>query len=205
VNYRAVGNRCAVNLEDLDLPVSNERALEILQDIGFKLIPFTNVSMIEMVRQYIGIAKYRRGAAITEAPGVFDCSTLTKWAYGQRGIWIPRHSIAQRDYYDSVVTPTELTQAADLAFTTGFRNYYWGNDPTYGVGHVGLITERNTVIHAANSKTGLAEVDLKNFTKVSRGVRRLVEDDSKVITLQSPPHRIVEESKEFRWIILQRC
>lgn len=203
MNYRAVGRRCAVNLNDLKLPISNEQAINILKTRGFHIIPITAVAMIAMLREYIGQAKYRRGASLEEAPGVMDCSSLTKWAYGQRGIYLPRHSIAQRDHCSIEVKPSYI-EPGDLVFTTGFQNYFW-TDPNDGVGHVGLATGEDTVIHAANSKVGIIESPLEHFLKQSRGIRRLVPNEKQTITIESPAHIVIEESNQLRWMILQHC
>jgi cell wall-associated NlpC family hydrolase len=200
MTYHAVGNRCAVHIPSLKLPISNSAALKILRAKGFSQI---HVDTINQARELIGVAKYKRGADIRDAPNVVDCSSLMKWIYTQMGIWLPRHSIDMRDYVKESVPVNKITKG-DLVFTSGFRNYFW-DDPNNGVGHVGIATGNGTVIHAANSKLGVIESPLKGFTKEEkiRGVRRIIPLSENVITLLCPPDRIVEWSQTFRWIVLQ--
>ncbi len=92
VNYRATGNRCAVIIESLCLPISRKETLTILNEKGFTLI---KIDIIALARQHIGISQYRRGAKPSEAPVIVNCSSFIKWLYAQRGIWLPRLSIQQ--------------------------------------------------------------------------------------------------------------
>ena len=86
VEYRAVENRCAVILDSLGLSISREETLTILNRKGFAVVA---VNIISLARRCIGTSQYRRGARLSEAPAVFDCSSFTKWLYGKRGIWLP--------------------------------------------------------------------------------------------------------------------
>lgn len=142
-----------------------------------------------------------------QAPKVLDCSSLTKWIYKCRGIYIPRHSVSQRDYckeHFTIVESEENMRTGDIVFTTGKHDFYW-DDINDGVGHVGFATGEGTVIHAANSKVGIIESTFENFIKGFRGIGRIIENDSSIITIESPTHKIVEESNQFRWMILQHC
>jgi len=146
MEYRSTANRCAVALNDLHLPVSRGEIMAILNSKKFKVV---DVDIIVLARECIGVSKYRRGARLYEAPGVFDCSSFIKWLYAQRGVWLPRRSIQQRELGETI-GPSELI-AGDVVFTSGYINYYI-NDPTDGVGHVGVYTGDRTIIHAANKK-----------------------------------------------------
>ena len=95
-------------------------------------------------------------------------------------------------------------RAGDLVFTTGRINYFH-LDPNYGIGHVGFATNEGTVIHAADKKQGVIESKLNDFVKEFRGIRRLVLDDSNITTIESPADSVVEDSDQFRWMILQQC
>lgn len=198
MEYRVAGNRCAVRLDNLELPISNKEALTILERKGFAVI---DVDIIEISRQCIGMAQYRRGARPSEAPAIVDCSSLIKWLYGQRGIWLPRRSIQQRELGESVDS-AELI-AGDVVFVSGWIDYYL-SDPSDGVGHVGIVTGDKTIIHAANSKAGVIENSIPNFIDNKfRGARRYIPKDKKVITLEVPIEREVETEDDIRWIILQ--
>ncbi|MDP2932544.1 MAG: NlpC/P60 family protein [bacterium] len=199
MEYRAVGNRCAVILDSLRLSVSREETLAILNHEGFVLI---KVDIIALARQRIGTSQYRRGARFSEAPTVVDCSSFIKWLYAQRGVWLPRRSIQQREFGE-VVNLDELI-AGDVVFISGWFDFYH-DDPTDGVGHVGIATGDGTVIHAANKKANVVESPLDRFigkTKF-RGARRYTPKGVEVLTFETPAGREVETADDVRWIVLQ--
>ena len=75
-----------------------------------------------------------------ETPGVaFDCSGLTKWAWGRAGVSMPHQSGAQFGSFPHV--SNDEAQPGDLIF------YY---SP---IGHVGLYIGGGQMIHAANTGT----------------------------------------------------
>jgi len=199
LKYQAVGNRCAVNFKTLALPVSREKALVLLAAKGFHQV---DVDIVALARGCVGRSEYRRGARLREAPSILDCSSLIKWLYGQRGIWLPRRSIQQREVGEAV--QLEKVVAGDVIFVSGWINYYL-DDPSDGVGHVGITTGQGTVIHAANRKTGIVESSIESFVGKTkfRGARRYVPIDSEVVTFETPNGREVETEDDFRWIILQ--
>ena len=168
MNYRAVENRCAVDSAALRLPIPHQDVLAILATKGFKVL---HVDIVDLARLCVGTSKYRRGAKPSEAPTVVDCSSLTKWLYGQCGVWLPRRSIQQRELGE-VVHPYKIL-AGDLVFSSGWIDYYL-DDPADGVGHVGIATGNATIIHAANKKRGVIESPLETFIGKTRfrGARR---------------------------------
>ena len=199
MNYRAAGSRCAVDFQSLALPISQQEALSLLVVEGFRKI---DVDIVALAKARIGTSEYRRSARSREAPAVLDCSSLIKWLYAQRGIWLPRRSIQQREYGEAVL-PQEIV-AGDVVFTSGMIDYYF-DDPSDGVGHVGIATGAGTIIHAANRKIGVVECSLESFAhgRWFRGARRYVPADRDIITLETPPDREVETEDDIRWIVLQ--
>jgi len=198
MEYRAVGNRCAVMFDALGLPIRHEEALTVLVRKGFVAI---EVDIVKIARGCIGGSHYRRGAQPSEAPTVVDCSSFIKWLYGQRGIWLPRRSIQQRQLGESIGL-TELI-AGDVVFVSGWIDYYVSN-PSEGVGHVGIATGDKTIIHAANKKAGVIESPLLKFVGDKfRGATRYIPKDKKVTTLKTPIEREVETEDDIRWIVLQ--
>jgi hypothetical protein len=199
MKYRAVGNRCAVNLSPLNLSLSDQKVLAILKKQGFKEV---DVDMIALARECIAISRYRRGARSLEAPAVVDCSSFVKWLYGNRGIWLPRRSIQQRDVGE-LVTMDKII-AGDLVFVKGAIDWYH-NDPKDGVGHVGIATGEGTVIHACDSQVNAVESSFERFiAKLKfRGARRYIPTNTQVITLDTPPERELETADDLRWIVLQ--
>jgi len=197
--FRAVGDRCAVDVAALNLPISTDDAIALLSRSGFCAI---DVDLVALARSCVGRSSYHRGARLVEAPDVFDCSSLMKWLYAQRGIWIPRRSIQQRSCGERV--EINALRGGDLIFTTGHIDYY-DTDPEDGVGHVGIATGEETVIHAANSRVGIVESRMEAFLDGAklRDIRRIIPHPERVITLRVPLRREVETSDDVRWIVLQ--
>lgn len=199
MEYRAVGNRCAVILDSLYLPISHEETLVVLSHKGFTLV---EVNIIALARQCIGASQYRRGAKPSEAPAIVDCSSFMKWLYAMRGIWLPRRSIQQRELGEAV-NLDELV-AGDVVFVSGWIDYYH-DDPANGVGHVGIATGDGTVVHAVDRKANVVETSLDKFVGKTkfRGARRYIPKGVEVLTLETPLNREVEIADDIRWIILQ--
>ncbi|MBI4142743.1 C40 family peptidase [Candidatus Uhrbacteria bacterium] len=208
--YRAVGDRCAVALAHLDVRSGGKRlaraeVLAMLERIGCTVL---DVDVVVLARSLVGRATWRRGTRFHEAPGAVDCSTFVKWLYGQRGIWIPRRSIQQLWYRGNSgcrIERIEDLRAGDLVFASGFQPYY-KDSAAAGVGHVGVVTDTGTVIHAANRTIGVTESPLAAFTARDRfhGARRLAPTEWDVITLQAPSHRDVEYADDLRWMLYQQ-
>ncbi len=199
LSYRAVGNRCAVELDSLELPLSHDEILKRLQEEGFNLI---HVDIISLARRCVVTSSYERGAPLFKAPTVMDCSSFIKWLYGQRGIWLPRRSIQQREMGEKVEMKSMI--AGDVIFTTGIKNYHF-TDPADGVGHVGIYAGEGTVVQAVNKKFNIKESSLERFLSDCefRGVRRYIPQGKVVLTFETPLRREIETSDDLRWIIFQ--
>jgi hypothetical protein len=199
MEYRAVGYRCVVDIDSLQLPISKEEVLSILAAKNFKIL---EIDITALARNCIGVSEYRRGARLSEAPATFDCSSFIKWLYGQCGLWLPRRSIQQRELGESI----ELNRVAsgDAVFVSGSIDYYQ-NDPADGVGHVGIATGDNSVIHAGNSKVGIIENSLDAFVGKDkfRGARRYIPKHREIVILETPIGREVEIADDIKWIVLQ--
>lgn len=203
--YRAVGNRCAVDLSRLLVPGTTEEKRAAIEAVRCTIVP---VDPIGLARSCVGRSMYQRGARAHEAPGIVDCSSFTKWLFGQAGIWIPRRSIQQRDWIGNgghAVNDRDDVRPGDLVFVSGWRDYYH-DDPANGVGHVGIVTRDGTVVHAANSAVGVVESPLAEFLSIDRfrGARRMIPSEGVVLTVETPPERDVETEDDIRWMILQR-
>ena len=87
-----------------------------------------------------------------ESPGVaFDCSGLTKYAWGQAGVYLPHQSAAQ--YASLPHVPKDQAQPGDLVF------YY---SP---IGHVGIYIGNGQMIHAP--QTGdVVKISVVHWNKV---------------------------------------
>ena len=197
---RIAGNRCAIDFDSWNLPISRDEALCLLVRKGFKVV---DADIVALANSFVGNAPYRRGARIREAPYVFDCSSFIKWLFAQQGIWLPRRSIQQREYGRRIVYRDNM-EPGDVIFVSGAIDYYL-DDPADGVGHVGILVENEMVIHAANKKSGIVKTMLETFTSEGkfRGTRRYIDSDEKLVTLQVPPEREIESGGDIKWILLQ--
>lgn len=110
--------------------------------------------IIEAARQHLGVP-YKYGATPEEAPRHFDCSSFTQYCFAQAGIVLPRSTILQAE--DSSGAPVEYMPSleglmpGDLVFVHGVRGHYSPRYPQ-GIGHVGIYTGNNAVIHAASRR-----------------------------------------------------
>lgn len=80
--FRSVGDKIAVSLQSLGLPISENEIKRIVKHLGFEEASF---QITDCARSLVGKSKYRRGAKPAEAPDVVDCSSMAKWIYGQMG------------------------------------------------------------------------------------------------------------------------
>lgn len=200
MEFRAVGSRCAVDLRTVEHIDTPERILALLKRHGFHRVAVTPVSV---ARELVGKARYRRGACLSEAPAVFDCSSFTKWVYGQCGIWLPRRSIQQS--LVGVAVRRSSIRSGDLVFVSGRRNYFL-RDPKRGIGHVGIATGEGTVVHAASPRPGIVESPMSRFThngRILRGIRRVIPVRAMMATFSTPHQWEIESDDDLRWVLLQ--
>ncbi len=194
MRYMAVGDRCAVHLQDIGLPMKDEEMVKRLRQLGLIEV---RVDIVSIARACIGQSRYRLGSNPNEAPGIVDCSSFMKWLYAQRGIWIPRFSVQQ--YLEGMAYSEAERKAGDLAFTHGRQDFYHDEVPE-GIGHVGLCTNEGTVIHA--TQEGVVESSYASFVrKEAFGIRRIVLSESVQTFITTS--QCVESSDDFRWIILK--
>ncbi len=197
--YRIGNNCCAVDLKALELPVSEQEALAILFAKGYVV---KQIDIVSLARSRVGVSVYRSACHPDESPDIVDCATFVRWLYGELGLWLPRFSIEQREL--GLPVPLEEEHPGDLIFVQGRFGKFW-TDPSDKVGHVGLRTGQNTVIHAANSEDGVVEDSLDDFLHTNAplgGVRRLLPDLGRVISLTLRPGKLVEVIGDVRWDIL---
>lgn len=197
--YRAARGRCAFDIAMYDFRIPEPEVMAILDREGFRVV---DADVVGRARRVAGACRYRRGARMVEAPGVVDCSSFVKWIYAERGVWLPRRSIQQRRA-GRPVTP-DTCQAGDLVFSRGAKGRREDGDDDV-VGHVALATGDGTVIHAANAGAGVIESPLDGLLApdVFRGIRRVIPENRRVLTLTCPSHWEVETSDDIRWIVLQ--
>ena len=117
--------------------------------------------MIVLARACIGVSKYRLRSRPIDAPKLVDCSSFSQWLYGVYGIQIPRLAYQQFEVCQKTTTPREA-----FAGSLVFRRHFFSRTsvcPVLSVGHVGVITDVMTVIHASKSAGGVVEDPLEDF------------------------------------------
>lgn len=200
MNYQAAGLTCALDLSELLLPLTREEIIALLAAEG---CTFPVVDVVEVARSRIGRSSYKRRTDFILAPETVNCSTFIKWVYAQRGIWLPKRHIQQREMGTRVHDEADIV-AGDLVFWTGNSNFY-RDDPHTGVGHVGICTASQTVIHATKkgSVHGVIETPYEQLaaTRKLRGITRLVPLGADVVTLVPPASWEVETSDDLQWIL----
>lgn len=131
---------------------------------------------VNVARLWVGISKYDFWEEHCYPPEVVNCYILVAWAYEQCGMWVPQTLLGQL-YAGSLVQP-DCTQDGCLIFTKG----NWGNGGHFddqravrGVGHVGLVSSKGTVIHASSVAGTVVEEPLGRFVgdRVFRGIYRI--------------------------------
>ena len=191
----------AVDLADLKVPLTQ---LQIKELLGKKGVTFHFLQVIRDLRACKDLCMYKRNARFVDAPAVTDCSSLIKWAFGRAGIKIPRLTIQQRDF--GIRVPLEHVRPLDLIFTPGARRDYFHEDRSDGVGHVGLITSQQTVIHM--TPHGLIEEPIARLlTKRDfRGAVRIIANPFSTTVLEIPKDfpTDIESSDCIKWYLLRQ-
>jgi len=119
--------------------------------------------LIHFAKKHLG-KPYKYGAASSEAPRIFDCSSFTQYLYKRIGINLPRNALDQAHLGKSISPKKENLQAGDLIFIKGNWGHYNPEFPQ-GIGHVGIYIGDGKIIHAKwkknkdNSDDGLVRED----------------------------------------------
>lgn len=107
---------------------------------------------VDAARSQMG-TPYRSGGA---APGGFDCSGLTSWAWKQAGVSIPRTS-SEQHRWTTRVSRADL-QAGDLVF-------YSSAGPRGRVSHVALYAGGGKIVHARKTGVPVEEQNVDTWWK----------------------------------------
>lgn len=207
MEYRAFGNRVAVAYETLGVPIPLEDMLAILKEKGIRVID--DVDIVAIAKSLVGKAKWKLPSGVWEAPHYFDCAGLTRWLYGQIGIWIPRRPIQQYEFCSKFykIVSLEDVAPADLLFVSS--PYMNGRpvDNQERIGHVCIVSGKHKAICATNSEfgTGVVEIAFEELFKSRTlgAVGRIVDDLSRIHTFLTPPNREIDSSDDIKWIILK--
>ncbi|TSC56149.1 MAG: hypothetical protein Greene071421_479 [Parcubacteria group bacterium Greene0714_21] len=109
----------------------------------------TSERVISLALNLVGSAVYKFVAQIDEAPHVVNCQTLIAWIYRQCGTTVP-DLLSEQLYCGIPVESLHTAQKGDWVFTKGrVYNFYDAERARNGVGHIGLVVEDGTVLHAS--------------------------------------------------------
>jgi cell wall-associated NlpC family hydrolase len=187
------------------LGISREEAVALLEKRGIREV---KTDWLELARRLIGISQFVKGVAYDKAPNVVDCSTFTKYIFGTIGIWLPRFAIQQYELWPcNAVVSMRTTRPGDLVFRTSdvnFFNVLHDPDRKYGIGHVGIVSGREKVIHAVPK--GVCEVPFNKFLpRVAsyRGAIRLLPEpgESEFTTFKWESPFEIEGSTDILYIL----
>jgi len=206
--YQAAGNRCAVNLKEMNLPISDDIEIRgILSDKGFQEI---DVDISALAKSLVGVAQWKLPSRQCDAPQYFDCASFVKWIYAQRGITIPRRCIQQFEFCRSrarILDRDEVFCPGDLLFVTSPFVHGKRTDEHNGIGHVCLVIDNGDVVCATNSEFGLGVVKIPFHqicaTRKICGAGRIIPREAELVTFLTPSHREIETSDDVRCIVLQ--
>ncbi len=120
----------------------------------------------DAAQRAVNAALSRRGDAYVwggTAPGGFDCSGLTMWAYGQAGVKLPRTSRAQFGVGRSV--PKDQLRPGDLLFYGGSAS---------SIHHVAMYIGNGNIVHASTYGVPVKSAPLSNGGSDYYGAKRIV-------------------------------
>ena len=107
--------------------------------------------LLSFAKKFVG-TPYKYGALMSDAPDYFDCSGFVKYVFAHVGITIPRSTIEQAEFAGKKVRDLKNIQPGDCIFVHGTSGHYNKKFPQ-GIGHVGIYTEDDAVIHASSRRT----------------------------------------------------
>jgi phenylalanyl-tRNA synthetase beta subunit len=133
----------------------------------FDTLGFSYEIVQDPVARAVAIAKaqmdkpYKLGASVTrEAPNLFDCSSLVAYSYAQAGVSMPRVSIDQYVWGESI--GRDALEPGDLAFFNTKRDgvkiwyktvdFLRGREVPEGVSHVGMYIGDGMLLHARKTE-----------------------------------------------------
>lgn len=138
------------------VPASCDTVFTTLNEQGGVIFPLSCADLIKSVenvaRSAIG-SPYLTTAMPNTAPTIFSCSTFVAWVFAAIGIHLPRYAIDQSYEGLRCLTPPRF----GLAF---FQNKYPLHDFDRAIGHVGIKTMQNTLIHGSITEKMIVEEPL---------------------------------------------
>lgn len=102
--------------------------------------------LVYFAKKHLG-KLYKYGAAPSEAPKKFDCSSFTQYLYNRIGINLPRNALDQAHLGRQINYEKEKLQPGDLIFIKGSLGHYNPEFPQ-GIGHVAMYIGNGKIINA---------------------------------------------------------
>ncbi len=187
----------------VDSQIDERRKLELIQKVGFQIL---DVNIFDLARDLIGKIEYKRSISLEAAPKIFSCATFVRYLYAQLGIELPVYAVDQSKM--GIEVSINLLRAGDLVFAKG-RLPQYDFDPNTGIGHVGLLTDKGTVLHTTNlhinHAPGIGETSFEQFYKNKdyfQTARRILPEQG-FYTLQMPNGMDILWSTDVQRKILQ--
>lgn len=135
----------------------------------------TGLLIVQTARTFVGKTRYCFFQEACQPPESTNCFIFTSFVFHQHSIALPQDLLGQL-YAGNPVALAEHSPG-DLIFTQGrWRGYQDAGRAQQKVGHVGIVTERATVIHASWQLGRVAEDSLEKFLGSKfRGIYRVLE------------------------------
>ena len=130
--------------------------------------------VVSRAREFLGVP-YKVGAKHWEAPGAFNCSTLTWFIFREIGIELEGKSIAQARHGEIIPPELKLLLPGDLIFIKSTRGFFDEYFPD-GIGHVGIYVGNGKVISARKKQGKVVEEDVRIYLdpKEFRVIKRVI-------------------------------
>jgi phenylalanyl-tRNA synthetase beta subunit len=188
----------------LGVTISEEEIEGTLNQLRFSYTKALSLKeVLENTSRLLG-KPYLFGASVTkDAPRGFDCSSLVSYLYAEAGVWLPRISVDQMMYGETVEKASMMP--GDLIFSnTGEGKihiktveYMPGTAFPSGVDHVGMYVGEGQVLHATSGRGVVAEVlaESDKFKNIV-SIRRYVSPEEMRLVVNIPDERIDLRIKE---------
>ncbi|MCB9798659.1 C40 family peptidase [Candidatus Nomurabacteria bacterium] len=191
--FHARAGRCLIDRNiDFWKQFSDRQIYEALGAIG---CAWQRIDPVEMARGQIGQSQYVKHVSASLAPELVDCSSFVKWIYSQMGVWLPRFS-AEQSQQGQALKNGEPFQDGDLGFTLGYHSWTHVDPP---VGHVVLLTEKGTAIHASNGGRNVIEEPIAYLRSPLVSIRRVLPPDHRTVFLSAQME--VETNADLRYAV----
>ncbi|MBI2643932.1 MAG: C40 family peptidase [Candidatus Wildermuthbacteria bacterium] len=135
----------------------------------------TGLLAVQTARAFVARARYCFLEEECRPPELVNCFVFISCVFHAHGIALPQDLLGQ--LYAGKPIPFGEHAPGDLIFTQGrWGGYRDENRACFPVGHVGIITEHHTVIHASWRARRVVEDPLEKFLGPKfRGIYRVLE------------------------------